>query len=96
MGEKVVFRKGDHFELTCDSNEWVIEYATEHSTRLVNGIGFFHMQEWLESRSIKSHHRVLFPGIFKIHEWVACLIAYYLYSACKRSGSTKLYFDGRP
>jgi hypothetical protein len=80
------------FELTCDRSDWLGEYAEHHSWRINEGVGFFHLHEWLTERGVVSSHRVIWVGFFSFDVWLVAHVAFWLFPVCKKRGQTKCFY----
>lgn len=81
------------FEFRCDSAEWLPEYAAHHAKKLQDGVGFFHLHEWLKERNIESQHRVIWAGWRNVRLWLVAHLLMVLFPHCKKRGMTHGFWE---
>lgn len=81
------------FELRCNSGEWLPEYAAHHARKLKDGVGFFHLHEWLTERGIESQHCVTWAGWKNVRLWLLAHLCMVLFPHCKKRGMTRGFWD---
>lgn len=81
------------FAFSCDSSDWFPEYSRHYASKLLNGVGFFHLHEWLKDRNIESQHRIVWAGWMNARLWLCGHMLMLLFPWLKKNGRTEAFWD---